>query len=42
MGPAPMEGIERTNTVVVRGSESGAGQNVGAPPKWDPYTIEID
>jgi len=25
MGPAPMEGIERTNVVVVRGSEQGAG-----------------
>jgi len=31
MGPAPMEGIERTNAVVVRGSEAGAGQNVGVP-----------
>jgi len=25
MGPAPMEGIERTNAVVVRGSGAGGG-----------------
>jgi len=42
MGPAPMEGIERTNTVVVRGSGVGAGQNVGVPPRRDPYAMEID
>jgi len=30
-GPAPMEGVERTNAVVVR--EGGGGQNMGAPPK---------
>jgi len=36
--PAPMEGIERTNAVVVRGSE----QDVGVPPRWDPYVMEID
>jgi len=40
MGPAPMEGIERTNAVVVRGS--GSRQNTGAPLRWDPYAIEID
>ena len=28
-GPAPMEGVERTNVVVVRGS--GQGQSMGAP-----------
>jgi len=33
MGPALMEGIERTNAVVVRGSEIGAGQNVGIPSR---------
>ena len=38
MGPAPMEGIERTNVVVVRGSE----QDAGVPPRWDPYVMEID
>ena len=29
MGPAPMEGIERTNVVVVRGSRAGVGQGMG-------------
>jgi len=37
-GPAPMEGIERTNVVMVR----GAGQGMGAPPRRDPYAIEVD
>jgi len=37
-GPAPMEGIERTNVVVVRGS----GQGAGVPPRRDPYAMEID
>jgi len=31
MGPAPIEGIERTNVVVVRRSGTEAGQNVGVP-----------
>ena len=35
-GPAPMEGVERTNAVVVR------GQNTGVPPRRDPFTMEID
>jgi len=39
-GPAPMEGIERTNAVVVRGS--GVGQSGGAPPKRDPFAMDID
>jgi len=38
MGPATMEGIERMNVVVVRGS----GQEVGVSPRRDPYAIEID
>jgi len=38
MGPAPMEGIERTNAVVVR----RLGQGVEVPPRRDPYAIEID
>jgi len=42
MGPAPMEEIERTNAVVVRGSGAGAGQNVGVPPRRDPYAMEVD
>ena len=31
-----MEEVERTNVVVIR------GQNVGAPPRRDPYAIEVD
>jgi len=38
MGPAPMERIERTNVVVVRGVEQGAG----VPPRRDPYAMEVD
>jgi len=37
-GPAPMEGVERTNAVVVRGQ----GQGVGVPPRRDPYAMEVD
>ena len=37
-----MKGIERTNVVVVRGQGQGAGQGVGAPPRRDPYTMEVD
>ena len=37
-GPAPMEGIERTNAVVVRGQ----GQGAGIPPRWDPFVMEVD
>ena len=39
-GPAPREGVEKTNAVVVRGQ--GQGQGVGVPPRWDPYAMEID
>jgi len=39
-GPAPMEGVERTNAVVLRGS--GVGQSVGIPPRRDPYAMEVD
>ena len=38
IGPALMEGVERTNAVVVRGQ----GQNAGIPPRWDPFAMEID
>ena len=38
IGPAPMEGVERTNVVVVRGQ----GQSAGIPPRWDPFAIEVD
>jgi len=39
-GPALMEGVERTNMVVVRGQ--GAGQGMGVPLRQDPYAMEID
>ena len=39
-GPVPMEGVERTNAVVVRGQ--GAGQGMGVPLRWDPYAMEVD
>ena len=39
-GPAPMEGVERTNAVVVRGS--GVGQSGGASPRRDPFAMDID
>jgi len=38
--PAPMEGIERMNTVVVRGQ--GQEQGVRAPSRRDPYAMEVD
>ena len=39
-GPAPMEGVERTNAVVVRGS--GQGQSMGAPPRRNLFAMEVD
>jgi len=42
IGPAPMEGVERTNAVVVRGLGVGVGQSMGAPPKWDSFAMDID
>ena len=36
MGPALMEGVERTNVVVVR------GQGTGIPQRRDPFAMEID
>ena len=38
IGPAPVEGVERTNAVVVRRS----GQGIGAPTRRDPYAMEVD
>ena len=38
MGPTPMEGIERTNAVVVRGT----GQGTGVPPRRNPFAMEVD
>ena len=37
-GPAPMEGVERKNTVVVRGQ----GQGIGVPLRRDPFAMEVD
>jgi len=37
-----MEGVERTNAVVVRGLGVGMGQNMGGPSRRDPYVREID
>jgi len=36
--PAPIEGVERTNAVMVR----GLGQEVGVPSRRDPYAMEVD
>jgi len=35
-GPAPMEGVERTNAVVVRGTGQGVGAPLrrGTPMQW--------
>ena len=41
-GPAPMEGVERTNAVVVRGARAGVGQSMGAPSRQDPFAMEVD
>ena len=35
-GPAPMEGVERMNVVVVR------GQGAGVSPRRDPFAMDID
>ena len=37
-GPAPMERVERTNVVVVR----GAGQGAGVPLRRDLFAMEVD
>jgi len=35
-----MEGVERMNAVVLRGS--GVGQSMGISPRRDPYAMEVD
>ena len=42
MGPALMEGVERTNAVVVRGVGQGQGQGAGVPPRQDPYAMKVN
>ena len=37
-----MEGVERTNMVVVRKQEQKQRQGAGVPLRWDPYAIEVD
>ena len=37
IGPTPIEGVKRTNVVVVRGQ----GQGMEAPRR-DPYIIDVD
>ena len=37
-----MEGVERTNVVVVKDTGQEQEQSVGVPPRWDPYTMEVD
>ena len=37
-GPALMEGVERTNTVVIRDQ----GQGVGIPLRRDPFAMEVN
>jgi len=39
-GPTPIEGVERMNVIVLRGS--GVEQSVGIPPRQDPFAIEVD
>ena len=36
-GPALIEGVERTNVVVIR----GPGQGAGVPLRQDPYAMEV-
>ena len=38
MGPAPMEGVERTNAVVVREQRQGVGVSL----RWNSYAMEVD
>jgi len=37
-GPVPMEGVEKTNVVVIRGT----GQGTGVPPRRNPFAMEVD
>jgi len=40
--PVLMERVERMNAVVVRGTGQRSEQDVVVPPRWDPYTMEVD
>ena len=37
---APMEGVKRTNVVIVRGQRQGQGMEI--PPRQDPYIMKVD
>ena len=37
-----MEGVERTNAVVIRGAGAGIGQSMGAPPRRNLFAMEVD
>ena len=37
-----MEGVKRTNAVVIRGSRPGVGQSMGVPLRRDPFAMEVD
>jgi len=41
-GPAPMEGVKRTNAMVVREQGAGVGQNVEPLQRRDPFAMEVD
>jgi len=41
-GPAPIEGVKRTNAVVVRGLGARMGQNAEGPLRRDPFAMDID
>ena len=41
-GPAPMEGTERTNTVIVRGTRVGGSQNAGVLQRRDSFAMDIN
>jgi len=42
IGPVPMERVERTNAVVIRGSGEESKQNIGAPLRRDPFAMDVD
>ena len=42
IGPALMEGVERTNAVVVRGAGQGQERGAEVPPRRNSYAMEVD
>jgi len=37
-----MEGVERMNAVVIKGSGEGGRQNTGAPLRRDPFAMDVE